>query len=49
MVKKGAAYVRDLLIRINTYCPCCKHKLRKRSFRSPNMRKNYREEVINLS
>jgi hypothetical protein len=30
----------------NSYCPCCNHKLRTRSFRGWDMRKKYREEPI---
>lgn len=30
----------------DAYCPCCKYKLRSRSFRSIDMRRKHREEVI---
>lgn len=30
----------------NVYCPCCKFKLRTRSFRGWEMRKRYRELAI---
>jgi predicted amidophosphoribosyltransferase len=30
----------------NSYCPCCKYKLRTRSFRGFGMRKKQREEII---
>jgi hypothetical protein len=31
----------------NSYCSCCNHKLRTRSFRGFKMRKKQREEIIN--